>query len=136
MGAGARLAEERDRWPDHWRVADLEEEEEHLLQLLAPAEELRAAVPGRHTSDVDGEEQVLIGVTDRRVVIIGRRRTPDASWIVRAADATRCAATVERRGTVPYDGGRLELDLDDDALTRLWARVDDVRPDAVGADAG
>ena len=60
---------------------------------------------------------MLIGVTDRRVVIIGRRRTPDASWIVRAADATRCAATVERRGTVPFDGGQLELDLDDDALT-------------------
>ena len=46
MGAGARLAEERDRWPDHWRVADLEQEEEHLLDVLDPAEELLAAVPG------------------------------------------------------------------------------------------
>lgn len=136
MGAGARLAEERDRWPDHWRVADLEQEEEHLLDLLAPAEELRAAVPGLKTTDADGDEQVLIGVTDRRVVVIGRHRTPDASWTVRVADATRCAATVERRGTVPFDGGRLEFDLDDDALTRLWAQVDGVRPVALTADAG
>ena len=50
MGAGARLAEERDRWPDHWRVADLEPEEERLLDLLPAAEELRAAVPGLRTS--------------------------------------------------------------------------------------
>jgi hypothetical protein len=133
MGAGARLAEERDRWPDHWRVADLEQEEEQLLDLLAPAEELRAAVPGVCTSEVDGAAHVLIGVTDRRVVVIGRRRASDSSWSVRVADATQCAVTVERRGSVPFDGGRLELDLDEDALSRLWAHVDDVRPKAVAA---
>jgi hypothetical protein len=37
---------------------------------------------------------------------------------------------------VPFDGGRLQLDLDDDALSRLWAHVDDVRPQAVTADVG
>ena len=128
MGAGARLAEERDRWPDHWRVADLEQEEEHLLDLLAPAEELRAAVPGLRTTPVDGDAPVLIGVTDRRVVIIARQRASDATWTVRAADATGCAASIDRDGVMPFAGGQLQLDLDEDALRRLWAHVDDVRP--------
>ena len=46
MGAGARMAEERDRWPDDWQMADLEPEDEHLIDLLEQAEELRAVVPG------------------------------------------------------------------------------------------
>ena len=46
MGAGARMAAERDRWPDHWRVADLEFEEEGVLDLLQHDEELMAVVPG------------------------------------------------------------------------------------------
>ena len=57
MGAGARLAEERDRWEDHWRMVDLEREGEHLLDLLSPAEELRTAVPGLRTA-ADGESPV------------------------------------------------------------------------------
>jgi hypothetical protein len=124
MGAGARLAEERDRWPDHWRVADLEQEEERLLDLLDPAEELLAAVPGR-TSQTEGQDQVLIGVTDRRVLVIGRRRAADSTWTLGVADATTCAAKVDRTGdSLPYRGGRLELDLDEDALRRLWDKVD------------
>ncbi len=46
MGAGARLAEERDKWSDDWQIADLEPEGEHLIALLEMAEELRAVVPG------------------------------------------------------------------------------------------
>ena len=125
MGAGARLAEERDRWPDHWRVADLEQEEEHLLDLLAPTEELRAAVPGRRTSDIDGDEQVLIGVTDRRVIVIGRR-TADTSADVTVADATSCASKIERASLMRFPGGQLELDVDQEAMARLWASVDEV----------
>ncbi|MET0147307.1 MAG: hypothetical protein ABW328_21365 [Ilumatobacteraceae bacterium] len=125
MGAGARLAEERDRWPDHWRVADLEQEEEQLLDLLDPSEELRAAVPGRRTSMIDGDEQVLIGVTDRRVLIIGRR-TADANSAVRVADATSCASTIERAALMQVPGGHLELDIDQEGMSRLWARVDEV----------
>jgi len=130
MGAGARLAEERDRWPDHWRVADLEQEEEHLLDLLDPAEELLAAVPGHRMSDTDGQDQVLIGVTDRRVLVIGRRRAADSTWTLGAADATTCAATINRDGAMPFRGGRLELDLDEDALRRLWDTVDGLPPGA------
>ena len=129
MGAGARLAEERDRWPDHWRVADLEQEEERLLDLLDPAEELLAVVPGR-TSQTDGQDQVLIGVTDRRVLVIGRRRAADSTWMLGVADATMCAAKADRSGSVPYRGGRLELDLDEDAIRRLWEKVDGLPPGA------
>jgi hypothetical protein len=71
---------------------------------------------------------VLIGVTDRRVVIIARQRASDATWTVRVADATGCAASIDRAGVMPYAGGHLQLDLDEDALRRLWAHVDDVRP--------
>jgi hypothetical protein len=127
MGAGARLAEERDRWPDHWRVADLEQEEERLLDLLDPTEELLAAVPGR-TSETEGQDQVLIGVTDRRVLVIGRRRAADSSWTLGVADATMCAAKVDRSAALPYRGGRLELDLDEDAMRRLWSTVDGLLP--------
>jgi hypothetical protein len=130
MGAGARLAEERDRWPDHWRVADLEQEEERLLDLLDPAEELLAAVPGRRTSDTEVDDQVLIGVTDRRVLVIGRRRAADSSWTLGVADATTCAAKLDRNGVMPFRGDRLVLDLDEDALRRLWDKVDGLPPGA------
>lgn len=126
MGAGARLAEERDRWPGQWLVADLEQEEEQLLDLLAPAEELRAAVPGLRTGG-DGGGQVLIGITDQRALIVGRWQAAEATSsgeIVRVSDVTRCVALVERRGPIPFGGGHLVLDLDDDALTRLWDHVD------------
>ena len=36
MGAGARLAEERGRWADHWHVVDLDQASERLLDSLDP----------------------------------------------------------------------------------------------------
>ena len=79
MGAGARFAAERDRWPEHWRVADLDMEEDVLLAMLEPAEELRAVIPGMRTTPADGEEQVL----DRRDRPAGRaHRPPLAARIV------------------------------------------------------
>ena len=81
MGAGALFAAERDRWPEHWQVADLDREEDHLLASLEPAEELRAVIPAMRTSIADGDEQVLIGVTDRRVVVVGRPGRSEATPI-------------------------------------------------------
>lgn len=94
MGSGARLAQERDGWAAEWRTADLDQEGEHLLGILESAEELRAAVPGVRVALVDGATQrdegdgaggtarrliaarrhrpVLIAVTDRRILVVGR----------------------------------------------------------------
>ena len=97
MGAGARFAEERGRWADHWRIVDLDQESEHLLDNLGPDEELRAAVPGRlRTTGPRGVDPVLIGVTDRRVLVVGP--------------------------SMP--GGMVELDLDPSALARLREHAD------------
>ena len=52
-------------------MVDLEQEGEHLLDLLSPAEELRTAVPGLRIA-ADVERPVLIGITDRRVLVVGR----------------------------------------------------------------
>ena len=126
MGAGARMAEERDRWADHWQVTDLDPEAEHLLDLLAPAEELRAAVPGRRTSMEFGGGPVLIGVTDRRVLVVGRWRAADPSWQVSVDDATRPMAELAEGGSrvlAGIPGGTIELDLDDSALERLWSHM-------------
>ena len=108
MGAGARFAAERDRWPEHWRVADLDLEEDFLLALLEPAEELRAVIPGMRTTPADGEEQVLVGVTDRRVVVVGRRKRSDREPL-RVIDVTHgIPATAVLQGahvlasTLPY----------------------------------
>jgi hypothetical protein len=126
MGAGARLAAERDRWPDHWRVADFEMEEEGLLALLAPSEELRAVVPGMRSTPAYGENQVLVGVTDRRVIVIGRRGSDSAAQL-RVVDVTQCVGTSPRgQQRVPHDEGHLDFDLDDEALARIWARIDDL----------
>ena len=126
MGAGARLAAERDRWPDHWRVADLDMEEEGLLDLLAPSEELRAVVPGMRSTPTYGENQVLVGVTDRRVIVIGRRGR-DSSAQLRVVDVTQCVGTSPRgQQRVPHDEAHLDFDLDDEALARIWARIDEL----------
>jgi hypothetical protein len=99
MGAGARLAEERDRWADHWRIADLDHESEHLLENLDLGEELRAAVPARiRLAGPHAVDPVLIGVTDRRVLVVGP--------------------------SMP--GGLVELDLDPLALARLREHVDEI----------
>jgi hypothetical protein len=133
MGAGARLAAERDRWPEHWRVADLEREEDLLLAMLEPAEEIRAVIPCMRSTPHDGDEQVLIGVTDRRVVLVGR--TPSDLERPRAIDVTDCASTAPRgQRLLPHHGGHLELDSDDDAIARMWSQIDDVdRRDAADA---
>lgn len=128
MGSGARLAAERDRWPEHWRVADLDREEDFLLDMLEPAEELRAVVPGMRTTPQDGEEQILIGVTNRRVVLVGRRRGSDTAPLL-VMDVTACASTAPRgERTVPHDDGQLAFDVSEDAMARMWARIDEVEP--------
>ncbi len=130
MGAGARLAEERDRWEDHWRMVDLERESEHLLDLLSPAEELRTAVPGLRTA-ADGESPVLVGITDRRVLVVGRwradaneQRRPRAG--VTVVDATpHVAAGLARTASIEMDSGdTISFDLDDHTMDRLWAAMD------------
>lgn len=134
MGAGARFAAERDRWPEHWRVADLDREEDFLLALLGPAEELRAVIPGMRSTPAAGEEQVLIGVTDRRVVLIGRRERSEAAP-VRLTDVTVCAASAPRGGhVVPHDDGHLAFDVDAEALARVWTRIDDLARRGVTTD--
>jgi hypothetical protein len=126
MGAGARMAAERDRWPDHWRVADLEFEEEGVLDLLQQDEELVAVAPGMRSTPADGESQVLIAVTDRRVIVVGRSRTEAAD--LRVVDVTDCSATAPRETKrVPHFDGHLTFDLDDASLARIWARIDDVQ---------
>jgi hypothetical protein len=127
MGAGARFAAERDRWPEHWRVADLDVEADGLLALLQPSEELRTVVPAMRSTSSDGIEQVLIGVTDRRVVIVAQHRADSAT--LRVIDVTHCAPDAPRGSrVVPHDDGHVEFDLDEDSIARMWAHVD-----AVGA---
>ena len=127
MGAGARFAAERDRWPEHWRVADLEMEEDGLLADLQPTEELRAVVPAMRSTSAHGEVQVLIGVTDRRVVLVSRQRTDEHRLHV--LDVTDCAATAPRgERLVPHDDGHLAFDVDDESIARVWAHIDAVAP--------
>ena len=68
-----------DKWTDDWQIADLEPEGEHLIALLELAEELRAVVPGVREGS-SGRAPVLIGVTDRRILVVGR-------WPVADVDA-------------------------------------------------
>jgi hypothetical protein len=129
MGAGARLAEERDRWEDHWRLVDLERESEHLLDVLSPAEELRTAVPGLRTA-VDGESPVLIGITDRRVLVVGRLRPDVGERLgpptgVSFVDVTPHVAGMRRVASIEMeDGGTIAFDLDDHTMDRLWKSMD------------
>lgn len=136
MGAGARLAEERDRWPDEWQVTDLEQEAEHLLELLDRTEELRAAVPGYRISGanrvrtVRTSAPVLVGITDRRVLVVGR-------WPV--ADADRRPSIEEDHAMssvtvlVRADGrlelpGDAELDLEPCLVSHLRTHVERFTP--------
>jgi hypothetical protein len=127
MGMGARLAEERDRWEDHWRVVDLELEGEQLLDALLPAEELRTAVPGLRTT-MHGETPVLIGITDRRVLVVGQSEAePGGGSGLRTElsveDVTEQVEPSTPTMSLQVAGGTLMLDLDDDALARLWASM-------------
>jgi hypothetical protein len=130
MGAGARLAEERDQWEDHWRMVDLELEGEHLLDLLSPAEELRAAVPGLRSAP-SGERPVLIGITDRRALVIGCSREQEAASGhgfrpgFGVDDVTTRVAGFARGAPMVVAGGdTIALDLDEHALDRLWESMD------------
>ena len=131
MGAGARLAEERDRWEDHWRVVDLEQEGELLLDILLPSEELRTAVPGLRTA-ADGERAVLIGITDQRVLVVGRwwDAEPGGGAGLRTEisvdDVTHHVYLFTPTASLEVAGGTIKLDLDDDALDRLWASMGDL----------
>jgi hypothetical protein len=130
MGAGARMAAERDRWPDHWRVADLEIEVEGVLDLLQSAEELVVVVPGMRSTPQDGESQVLIAVTDRRVVVVGRARIE--SLDLEVVDVTTCSSTAPRMTRrVPHDDGHLTFDVDDASMARIWARIDELHRNVV-----
>jgi hypothetical protein len=130
MGAGARLAEERDRWEDHWRLVDLEQEGEHLLDVLSPAEELRTAVPGLRVA-ADVEWPVLIGITDRRVLVVSRTSVAESGGgsglrtTVSVDDVTAESAGFARGAVMPVaDGGSIAFDLDERALDRLWSAMD------------
>jgi hypothetical protein len=130
MGAGARLAEERDRWEDHWRVVDLEQEGEHLLDVLFPAEELRTAVPGLLIA-TDGESPVLIGITDQRILVVGRGwdAGPGGGSGLRtliSVDDVTDHVQSSTPASLQVAGGTIELDLDDAALDRLWASMGDL----------
>ena len=140
MGAGARLAEERDKWSDDWQTADLEPEGEHLIALLEMAEELRAVVPGVREGST-GRAAVLIGVTDRRILVVGRWPVadvdqpllddprPQVSTMDPTMDPTRTTAITasleearDGRGTHLGLPGA-EFRLDPVALHRLWEHV-------------
>lgn len=139
MGAGARLAEERDRWPVDWQVADLDQEGEHLLDLLAGAEELRAAVPAlRIACGSDGAAapaSVLIGVTNRRVLVVGRwpvadtDQRPHEDRFDCRGRLTSVAADVRRHDDGPrlvLPGDDAELELDPSSLERVSAHLDTI----------
>jgi hypothetical protein len=72
---------------------------------------------------------VLIGVTDRRMLVISRRRAVGGSRgaVTRTApvvdDVTMLVCTLARDVPMEVAGGTIELDLDADALDRLWRQV-------------
>jgi hypothetical protein len=132
MGAGARLAEERDKWTDDWQIADLEPEGEHLIALLELAEELRAVVPGVREGS-SGRAPVLIGVTDRRILVVGRWPVADVDQPLRD-DPPREVPTITTAITASLEEARdgrgthlglpgAEFRLDPVALHRLWEHV-------------
>lgn len=124
MGAGARFKAERDRWPEHWRVADLDGQEDVLLAQLQPSEELRAVVPGLRANPCDGHHEVLVGVTDRRVVLVGRD-PKSAGEPFQVYDITDCTSTVARgQRLFAHVDGDLDFDIDDDSVARVWATID------------
>ncbi len=98
MGAGARLAEERGRWAADWLMVDLEQEAEQLLGLLERSEELRVAVPSTCSNDALGPGLVLVGVTDRRILVVSRTSTVELELDVMASD--RIAGVMGRAGAV------------------------------------
>lgn len=121
MAAGAKLAAERGFWPDEWRVADLEPEEERLLDVLESGEELCAAVPAM-LSGHDVDVPMLIGVTERRLLLL-TRTTGDT---VVVTDVTRCVHHVDRSAPIPFHGQQIRLDASAEHLARVWSLVDEI----------
>jgi hypothetical protein len=109
-------------------VVDLELEGEQLLDVLLPFEELRTAVPGLRTA-AEGASAVLIGITDQRVLVVGRwwDAEPGGGSGLRTEmsvdDVTRYVDMSMRMTSFEVAGGTIKLDLDDDALDRLWASM-------------
>ena len=131
MGAGARLAEEKGRWPDHWQVVDLDTATDRLIESLDPGEELRTAVPGYREREPHGADPVLIGVTDRRVLVVGPGGTSATHDGVGVADATGAMTRMVagRTFTVLLNdmpGGEVEIDLEPADLVRLRELVDEL----------
>lgn len=129
MGAGARLAEERGRWADRWQVVDLDHASERLLESLDPGEELRTAIPGFRDRRRPGTDPVLIGVTDRRVLVVGPGGSSAPERTVPVADATRALSRMVADGTFTVvlsdlPGGEVELQLEPADLVRLREHVD------------
>jgi hypothetical protein len=123
MGAGALFAAERERWPEHWRVADLELESDVMLAFLDPTEEVRAVVPALRSTPRDGTRQALICVTDRRVVMVARDRAGSES--LRVEDVTGCVGTVPREArVVAHDDGHVAFDVDEASIVRMWTTID------------
>ena len=127
MGAGARLAAERDRWPEHWRVADLDLEEDQLLELpragrgaarRGPGDAVRRrprrrAGPARrhrpagaaHRPACGARPTCPLGVVD--VTACAHERSPavHARWRLDSTSTTRqLAVRHRRRGRSPISG--------------------------------
>jgi hypothetical protein len=111
-------------------VVDLELEGEHLLDVLFLSEELRTAVPGLRTA-ADGTSAVLIGITDQRVLVVGRwwDAEPGGGSGLRdisVEDVTGHVYLSTPTASFEVAGGTITLDLDDDALDRLRASMGDL----------
>jgi hypothetical protein len=110
-------------------LVDLEREGEQLLDTLSPAEELRTAVPGLRTA-ADGESPVLIGITDRRVLVVSRQRADAGACLgaqlgVCVMDVTPHVAGLGRAASIEMaDGDTIAFDLDDHTMDRLWESMD------------
>lgn len=114
MGAGARLAEERGRWPVHWQLADLERQSEQLIAALDPEEQLQLAVPAL-ALELDPGMAIVVGVTDRRLLAAGTRLLVDEP----APPSEVWASSAGMRATLAERG--ITLDLDEAAATPVWA---------------
>jgi hypothetical protein len=87
-------------------MIDLEHEAEQLLSLLERTEELRVAVPSTCTNEALGSGPVLIGVTDRRILLVSRTSTVELDLDLIASE--RIAGAKGRAGAVqpaPLSGG-------------------------------
>lgn len=135
MAAGARLAAERERWPEQWQFIDFDVEEEQLLDVLDHDEELSTVVPAMWSlSNSDGEGRpVLVAATARRVLVVGGRDAAGEGE-VGVSDVTRCARRTPRVAVMPRRYGELSFDIDADAFDRMWASIDALGTAAAPAD--